>query len=80
MGDGDARQHGLILCTNSYSVQDVVLLMNVLMIRYRLDCTIRLKRENEYLIYIREGSMSLLRSIVTPYFHQSMRYKLGLKK
>jgi hypothetical protein len=38
MGDGTAIPHGLIICTNSYSVQDVVLLMNILMIRYRLEC------------------------------------------
>ena len=41
MGDGECRSHGLILCTNSYSIQDVVRLMNVLMIIYRLKCNIR---------------------------------------
>jgi len=46
MGDGSVSRHGLIICTNSYSVQDVVRLMNVLMIRYRLECTIHLKRQN----------------------------------
>lgn len=45
MGDGTATRHGLILCTNSYSIEDVVKLMNVLIIRYRLDCTIRLKKQ-----------------------------------
>jgi hypothetical protein len=39
-GDGSVRRYGLILCTNSYSLEDVVRLMNVLMIRYRLDCSI----------------------------------------
>ena len=37
MGDGSVKKYGLILCTNSYSIQDVVLLMNVLIIRYILD-------------------------------------------
>ena len=81
MGDGQASRLGLVLCTNSYSVKDVVRLMNVLMIRYRLECTIHLKRQNqkvEYLIYIREGSMTLLRSIVIPYLHPSMYYKLRI--
>jgi hypothetical protein len=40
MGDGAVQRHGLILYTNSYSIQDIVLLMNVLIIRYRLECTI----------------------------------------
>jgi hypothetical protein len=49
--------------------------MNVLMIRYRLECTLHIKKQNkiEYLIYIREGSMPLLRYIVSPYFHPSMQ-------
>ncbi len=38
MGDGSVERHGLILCTNSYSVQDLGRLMNVLMIRYGLEC------------------------------------------
>lgn len=61
MGDGQASPYGLILCTNSFSDQDVVKLMNVLMIRYKLDCTIReLRRSSgkvEYMIYIRQGSL-----------------------
>lgn len=83
MGDGSVERHGLILCTNSYSVLDVVRLINVLMIRYRLECTIRLKkRQNqkiENMLFIRHGSMPLLRTIVTPHMHSSMLYKLGIK-
>ena len=75
MGDGSAQKHGIVLCTDSYSLPDVVRLMNVLIIRYRLNCTLR--KHGEYnRIYIREGSMPLLRSIVRPYFHDSMLYKL----
>ena len=79
MGDGSALSHGLIICTNSYSLEDIVRLMNVLMIRYRLECTITLKRQNkkiEYMIYIRQTSMPSLFNIVSPYMHPSMLYKL----
>jgi len=79
MGDGSVQRHGLIICTNSYSVQDVVRLMNVLIIRYRLECKIRfLKKHNkiEYLIYIQQGSMPSLLNIVSPFMHSSMLYKL----
>ena len=41
MGDGIAKSHGLILCTDSYSIQDVVRLINVLIVRYRFKCTLR---------------------------------------
>ena len=80
MGDGTAREYGLEICTNSYSLEDVVRLMNVLMIRYRLKCSLRLKkRQNnkiEYMIYISQSSMPSLLNIVSPYMHSSMLYKL----
>lgn len=79
-GDGQTSRHGLILCTNSYSIQEVVRLINVLMIRYRLECNIREYRQSngklEFMIYIRHGSMPLLRTIVKPHMHSSMLYKL----
>ncbi len=84
MGDGSVERHGLILCTNSYSVQDLGRLMNVLMIRYGLECRLLrqlLKRRNnkiEYMIYIRQGSIPLLRTRGSPHIHSSMLYKLGL--
>ena len=78
MGDGSVTRHGLILCTNSYSVQDVVRLMNVLIIRYRLECNIRLIKQKkiEYMIYIQQDSMTSLLNIVSSYMHPSMLYKL----
>lgn len=75
-GDGSARDYGLTLCTDCYTVLDVVKLMNVLIIRYDLKVTLQKKRENQYRIYIRHISMPLLRSIVSPYMHSSMKYKL----
>lgn len=77
MGDGAIHPHGLILCTDSYSVQDVVRFMNVLIIRYRFECTLRFHRPNQPRIYIRQRSMGLLRTIVTPHMDSSMLYKLG---
>jgi hypothetical protein len=80
MGDGSVQRHGLIICTNSYSIEDVVRLMNVLIIRYELKCNLRLKKQNhkiEYMIYINQSSISTLRTIVTPYFHYSMLYKIS---
>lgn len=76
MGDGSVERHGLIICTDSYSIQDVVLLMNVLVIRYRLECTLREHRKNQYRIYIRQNSMPSLLNIVSPFMHSSMLYKL----
>jgi hypothetical protein len=66
MGDGVSRPYGLQLCTDSYSLPDVVRLMNVLIIRYELGCTLHKKRENQYRIYISSKSMSRLKEIVGP--------------
>jgi len=81
MGDGSVQRSGLTLCTNSYAIQDIIKLMNVLIIRYRLECKIREVRSNrklEYTIYIRQGSMPLLRNIVKRDMHPSMLYKLNI--
>ena len=50
MGDGSVRPQGLILCTDSYSLNDVVRLMNVLIIKYRLECTLQFYTKNHYRI------------------------------
>lgn len=76
MGDGVAKKHGLILCTDSYTISDIVRLMNVLIIKYRLDCTLRYHTSTQPRIYIKEGSMSILRNIVRPYIIKSMLYKI----
>lgn len=65
------------MCTDSYTVSDVIKLINVLFIRYQLDCTLRFHRPAQPRIYIRQGSMSKLRSIVQPHMHPSFLYKLG---
>lgn len=78
MGDGAAQSHGLIICSDSYSIEDIVrLITHVLIIKYRLDCTLRVNRKNQYRIYIRQSSMPLLQDIVRPHFHSSMLYKIG---
>jgi len=77
MGDGSRdKSFGLVLCTDSFSIEDVVRLMNVLIVRYGIDCTIRYNG-NYNRIYIRNKSMPLLRTIVSPYMHSSMLYKIG---
>jgi hypothetical protein len=52
--------------------------MNVLIIKFRLDCTLR-KQGQGYRIYIKNQSIPLLRRIVSPYIHTSILYKLGIK-
>jgi hypothetical protein len=44
MGDGGRVNKGLMLCTHNFSVKDVVRLINVLIIKYQLDCSIHLSK------------------------------------
>ena len=76
MADGKVSRHGLVLCTDSYSVSDIVGLINVLIIKYRLDCTLRYHTPTQPRIYIKESSMLILRYLVTPYMVKSMFYKI----
>jgi hypothetical protein len=78
MGDGGFKSKGIFICTDSYSIQDVVLLMNVLIIKYDLKCTLH-KSSNKigYRIYISRNSLDKVKEIVKPYFIPSMVYKLG---
>ena len=77
MGDGTYRQGGLRLCTDSYTITDVVRLMNVLIVRYRLKVTLHTDR-GMYRIYLSKSSMPILISVVKPYMVASMLYKLGI--
>lgn len=77
MRDGVPRNHGIIICTDSHYTSDVVILMGVLIIRYKLDFILRFHMPaNHSIIYIRERSMPLLRTIVRPHMHSSITYKI----
>lgn len=78
MGDGQKRDFGLVLCTDSFTIQEVVSLVNVLIIRYSLICKIREVNKGQYRIYISERSMDKLRAIVLPYMIDTMLYKLNV--
>lgn len=80
MGDGGFKGPGVMLCTDSFTVKDTVMLMNVLTVRYGLECTLFMQqnRENRHpRIYIKGSSVPRLRAIVLPYMHSSMLYKFG---
>ena len=77
MGDGTSQSGGLRICTDSFEIQDVVKLINVLIVRYRLITTLHTDR-GRFRVYISKKSMPLLQSIVMPYMVSSMMYKLGL--
>jgi hypothetical protein len=80
MDDGTAEKDGFKLCTDSYSKDEVLLLIQVLKDKFELDCIIREHNPNQYRIYIRVSSMEKFRSLVRPHFHKIMMYKLEGKR
>jgi len=75
MGDGTAVSSGIRICTDSFTLKDVVRLINVLIIKYRLKCTLHMS-DNKPRICISSKYMDLLTSIINPYIIPSMKYKL----
>ena len=80
MGDGSyvKKGGGVYLNTQSFSIRDNVKLMNVLMIKFRLECTLRYHSPTQPRIYIRQRSMPIVRELVKAHMAKSMLYKLGL--
>jgi hypothetical protein len=78
MGDGTYNGITLLLCTNSYSIKEIVFLINVLIIKYDVHCTIRYYNNIYPRIYILKRYLPKVRSIMLPYMHSSILYKLGI--
>lgn len=76
MGDGSAVGGGVRIGTDSFSIKDCVSLMNVLMIKFNISCSLH-SIENKPRIYIPKSSKNLLITLVKPHMVQSMWYKLG---
>lgn len=76
MCDGARRNTGLLLCTECFTYPEVVCLMNILMLRYDLECSI-LNTVSGPRIVIPGSSMPKLRSIVGPHMLPFSMYKLA---
>jgi len=67
---------GLYLCTDDYTVIDVVRLINVLLVRYNIPSDLRFINGKPR-IYIKKKDVIRVRLIVEPFIIPSMKYKLG---
>jgi LAGLIDADG DNA endonuclease family len=75
MGDGAKRNNGVLLCTDSFSIEEVVLLMNMLYIRFRIFSRIHLDNHKPR-IYINKKEFSKIKNLILPHIVQSMKYKI----
>jgi LAGLIDADG DNA endonuclease family len=69
----------MVLQTDSFPVQDVVKIINVLIIKWDLKCSIHFKRGNP-IIYISSKSIKKLYPKLKPFVCKSLLYKFESKK
>lgn len=80
MDDGAWAKPGVRIATNSFELQQVIMLSKIIHDNFSLECTVQhLKSIDRWSIYIKGKSIPALRKIVLAHFHSSMHYKLGLK-
>jgi hypothetical protein len=75
MCDGASAHGGLILCTNSFKIEDVVLLMNVLLIKWDIKSVLHFSKGLPR-IYINRKEKNKLKLIIFKYIILFFEYKL----
>lgn len=75
MDDGNKQGSGFLLNTHSFTQSEVELLSKILLNKFNLVNTIQINK-NGYRIYIKTQSIVIFKSLVTPYFHSTILYKL----
>lgn len=75
MCDGVSAQYGLTICTDCFTLKEVIILMNILKIKYNLNSSIHTSNGKPR-IYIKAESMKELRILVEPYILLFSKYKL----
>lgn len=77
MGDGAKKNKGVTLCTDSFTFKEVVILMNILKIKYNINSTILLEKHKPR-IYINNVELLKILANIEPYFVKSLLYKISL--
>jgi hypothetical protein len=79
MDDGGWVSTGVRISANSFSLEEVKSLVEVLKRNFDLDCTIQnIYIKDKYTIYIKKNSIIKLKRFIIPYLHKSMYHKLGI--
>ena len=76
IGDGQyVKRGGITLCTDNFTLTEVLILKNALESKFGLLCTLH-KKNKYHRIYISKRSFDKLVFIVKPYMHPLFIYKL----
>jgi hypothetical protein len=78
MQDGSrGSSKGLYICTDSFIYADIQRLRQHLSNKYNIKCSIHKSGGNKR-IYILAKSVETIKTIILPFMHKSMTYKLGV--
>jgi hypothetical protein len=79
MDDGSKTGSGFRLNTQSFTKDENLFLIQILKDNFNLDCSLHLqnKKGNHFRIYIKAKSMPDFKFLISPYFYDSMLYKLN---
>jgi LAGLIDADG DNA endonuclease family/Cytochrome C and Quinol oxidase polypeptide I len=78
-GDGNRHRKSLVLNTQSFSLREVILLVNILIIKYDIKPTIQ-KHRDKYRIYINRKDLNKIKYRIYPYFVDHFLYKISISK
>jgi len=80
MGDGTYTGAGLKLCTDSFSSEDLDILIAALNKKWNLNVTkqIQNREKNHYRLYISKAQLPIVIELVRPYLLPEFQYKLGM--
>jgi hypothetical protein len=66
---------GITLHVQCYTLKELVFIINVLIIKFNLECSIH-KNRDSHVIYIKRKSLKRNLNKLLPYMHHSMLYKI----
>jgi hypothetical protein len=73
----DKNRNRVRIYTNSYKKEEVQILANI-NIKFGIYVGVLHDRNNQFILTIRAKQLDLLRNIVSPHFHSSMLYRIGI--
>lgn len=76
MGDGSNRKGGLVLCTDNFSIQEITILVNILILTFDISPTIQ-KDKDKFRIFIGKKDKIKIKPHVLPFFVDHFLYKLN---
>lgn len=77
MDDGCKFGKGNYICTDSFTLNEHIFLVDILKSKFNLDCSYH-RNKNSYRLYIFSSSRDKLVSLIKPYLISHFYYKLDL--